>query len=75
MSSPNLDELQVREGPHSVVRTIRGQAGAVSWLGLQVMAEGLERGHWGLVNYQEEQSVMGKPCWRLGIPTLVGTTA
>lgn len=50
MSSPNLDELQVGEGPHGVVRTIRGQAGAVSWLGLRVMAEGLERGHRGLVN-------------------------
>lgn len=50
MSCPNLDELQVREGPHGVVRTIRGQVGAVSWLGLQVTAEGLKRGHWGLVN-------------------------
>lgn len=49
----DLDELQVREGPHGVVRTIRRQAGAVGGLGWQVMADGLERGHRGLGNYRK----------------------
>lgn len=45
--SPYLDELQVGKGPHSVVGTVRGQAGAVGGFRLQ---EGLQRGHGGLVN-------------------------
>lgn len=45
--SPYLDELQVGKGPHSVVRTVRRRAGAVGGFRLQ---EGLQRGHWGLVN-------------------------
>lgn len=67
ISSPDshLNELQVREGPHGVVRTVRRPAGAIGWLGLQVVADGLERRHRGLVTYQKEQSVV----------SLVGTTA
>ena len=67
ISSPDshLNELQVGEGPHGVVRTVRRPAGPISWLGLQVVADGLERRHRRLVTYQKEQSVV----------SLVGTTA
>lgn len=37
----DLNELQVRQGPHSVVRTVRAGAGTVSCFRLQVMADEL----------------------------------
>lgn len=37
----DLNELQVRKGPHGVVRTVRGGAATLSWFRQWVMADEL----------------------------------